>query len=74
LGAARGSALRFARLSGRLASSFTTGAGDAGHQVPVERGLDRQVLRNWYGFLSFRTVIEHPDEFNRVVDDLIANA
>lgn len=40
--------------SERLASNFVTGAGGAGHQVLVERGMDRQILLDWYGLLGFR--------------------
>ncbi|MDS0862915.1 VOC family protein [Burkholderia pseudomultivorans] len=40
--------------SGRLVSGFVTGAGGAGHQVLMERGMDRQVLVDWYGLLGFR--------------------
>ncbi|WP_232071851.1 VOC family protein [Paraburkholderia pallida] len=40
--------------SGRLVSDFVTGAGGAGHQVLIERGMDRQVLLDWYGLLGFK--------------------
>ncbi|WP_245644057.1 VOC family protein [Paraburkholderia oxyphila] len=40
--------------SGRLVSDFVTGAGGAGHQVLIERGMDRQALLDWYGLLGFK--------------------
>lgn len=40
--------------SSRLVSNFVTGAAGAGHQVLMQRGMDRQVLVDWYGMLGFR--------------------
>ncbi|WP_233862267.1 VOC family protein [Paraburkholderia adhaesiva] len=40
--------------SSQLASNFVTGAGGAGHQVLIERGMDRQTIVDWYGMLGFR--------------------
>jgi 2,3-dihydroxybiphenyl 1,2-dioxygenase len=37
-----------------LKSSFVTGFGGAGHQVLVERGMDRHQLMDWYGLLGFK--------------------
>lgn len=40
--------------SARLAAGFVTGAAGAGHQVLMERGMDRRILLDWYGLLGFR--------------------
>lgn len=40
--------------SSQLVSKFVTGVGGAGHQVLMERGMDRQMLVDWYGMLGFR--------------------
>jgi hypothetical protein len=41
-------------VSKTLKSSFVTGFGGAGHQVLMERGIDRQQLMDWYGLLGFK--------------------
>ena len=40
--------------SDRLSSSFITGQGGMGHQVLMERGVDRRQLIDWYGMLGFK--------------------
>lgn len=41
-------------VSKTLKSSFVTGFGGAGHQVLMERGINRQQLMDWYGLLGFK--------------------
>lgn len=41
-------------VSPKRVSNFVTGTNGAGHQVLIEKGMDRRRLVDWYGLLGFR--------------------